>query len=215
MIHFIDMNEIVSTICRMRRNHSNAGTIPPPEAGEAEQDQGSAKLRVRRPAAEDARDIWNLVRQSDALDENSPYAYLLLCSDFADCSLVAERGDEIAGFIVGYRPPRKPQTLFVWQIGVAPAERGRGVGTHMLAALVERGLSEGARYLEATVTPSNGASRALFVSFARKLAARCHEGVAFSSDLFPSCSHEEEIRIRIGPISPASRDEALAASTPQ
>ena len=80
---------------------------------------------MRRPAPEDARGIWNLVRESDALDDNSPYAYLLLCSDFADYSLVAERGGGVAGFIVGYRPPRKPQTLFVWQIGVSPAERGR------------------------------------------------------------------------------------------
>lgn len=170
---------------------------------------------MRRPAPEDAREVWSLVRESDALDDNSPYAYLLLCSDFADCSLVAERGGEIAGFIVGYRPPRKPQTLFVWQIGVAPALRGCGVGTQMLAALMQRGLSEGARYLEATVTPSNGASRALFKGFARKLAARCHEGVAFSSDLFPYGSHEEEIRIRIGPISSASGDETFAAATPR
>ncbi len=209
------MNERDSIVRQMLRSYFRAETHPPPEAAEAGQSGGPAEIRIRRPTPEDARDIWNLVRESDALDDNSPYAYLLLCSDFADCSIVAERDDKVAGFIVGYRPPRKPQTLFVWQIGVSPSQRGRGVGTQMLAALMERGLAEGARYLEATVTPSNGASRALFKRFASKLAARCHEGVAFSSDLFPSGSHEEEIRIRIGPISPASRDEALAGATPQ
>jgi L-2,4-diaminobutyric acid acetyltransferase len=65
-------------------------------------------------------------------------------------------------------------------------------------------MPRGVTHLEATVTPSNQASWALFRGFAKRAGAACHEIPAFPSHLFPDGDHEEEVRIRIGPLHSAS-----------
>jgi L-2,4-diaminobutyric acid acetyltransferase len=160
---------------------------------------------IRTPRASDAAGVWRLVRESGVLDANSPYAYLLLCTDFAETSAVAEGPEGVAGFVVGYRPPARPDTVFVWQVGVADTHRGRGLGRTLLDWVVSqtsRASEPGVRFLEATVTPSNEASWSLFRSFAREAGAPLQEETAFAAELFPGAEHEAEVRIRIGPLHP-------------
>jgi L-2,4-diaminobutyric acid acetyltransferase len=150
----------------------------------------------------DATSLWQLVRDSAGLDLNSPYAYLLICSDFAETSVVAEADGETLGFVAAYRPPPRPDCLFVWQVAVAQSARGRGLGSRLLDAALGSQACAGVRFLEATVTPGNAASRALFSGLARRLDAPQRSQVAFSSELFPDAAHEDEIRLRIGPFDP-------------
>lgn len=156
--------------------------------------------RIRAPQAGDAAAICELVRATPALDANSAYTYLLLCTDFAATSAVAEEDGRVVGFVVGYRPPGRPEALFVWQVAVGKDQRGRGLGARLLSEVLERSLEGGVAYLEATVTPSNEASWSLFRGFARRAGADCREAPGFSSQLFPDGDHEDEMRIRIGPL---------------
>lgn len=160
--------------------------------------------QLRAPRPEDAAAIWELAQRDPALDTNSPYAYLLLCSDFASTGAIAEVDGQIAGFVLGYRPPARPEAWFVWQIGVDLARRGLGLGSALLAFGLEQLASEGVSFLEATVTPSNAASDALFRNLARRAGARLATATAFGAELFPSGDHEAEVRVRIGPIDPDS-----------
>lgn len=148
----------------------------------------------------DAAQIWKLVQTIGVLDTNSPYAYLVLCSDFAASGAVAEQDGQIAGFVLGYRPPGRPEALFVWQVAVRDDHRGQGLARALLDWTMKRAIDDGASFLEATVTPSNVASRSLFQSMASHNAADCHEEMAFPSSLFPDGDHEAEVRIRIGPL---------------
>lgn len=149
--------------------------------------------------------MWSLVRASRVLDLNSPYAYLLVCSHFAATSAVAERAGALVGFVAAYAPPGRPDTLFVWQIGVAEAARGCGLATRLLRHAVD---SAGYRYLEATITASNRASWALFQGFARRRAAAFRETAGFAATHFPQgLAHEAETLVRIGPLAPCSGDE--------
>jgi L-2,4-diaminobutyric acid acetyltransferase len=125
---------------------------------------------------------------------------LLLCSDFAEAGIIAAREDEVLGFVVGYRPPPRPETLFVWQVAVAEAHRGEGLAGRMLDAVLARHLAAGGRYVEATVTPSNRASSALFTGFAHRHEAPLLETPAFARELFPDGDHEDETRLRMGPF---------------
>jgi L-2,4-diaminobutyric acid acetyltransferase len=172
----------------------------------------------RAPRTSDASRIWRLARATRVLEENSGYAYALLCTHFADTCTVAGTGtaaspdtgdtgsdqagasDALAGFVVGYRPPAAPDTLFVWQVAVASGHRGRGLGVHMLVDLLSRPTSTDVRYLEATVTPSNEVSQRLFRSVARRLGARCDVQPFFPADLLPEAGHEPEHLYRIGPL---------------
>jgi L-2,4-diaminobutyric acid acetyltransferase len=162
--------------------------------------RATSPCELRALEAGDAAAIWRCARASKILDVNSPYAYLLLCSDFADAGIVAARENEVLGFVVGYRPPPRPETLFVWQVAVAAAHRGEGLAGRMLDAILARHLAASGRYVEATVTPSNRASAALFTSFAQRHEAPLVETPAFARELFPDGDHEDETRLRMGPF---------------
>jgi L-2,4-diaminobutyric acid acetyltransferase len=58
----------------------------------------------------------------------------------------------------------------------------------------------GCRFLETTITPSNEASRRLFLSLARDLEARCRVTSFFSEEDFGGENHEAEDLFRIGPL---------------
>ncbi len=159
----------------------------------------SPRRILRPPSPSDAAGMWELAR--GAVDENSPYAYLMMCEYFADACVVAEDEGRLVGFVTGFRPPADPDTHFVWQIVVDPATRGTGLGGQLLDACAASG-PRPVRWLEATVTADNEASSALFRAFARRHDAPCAEETAFPRELFPPAAgaHESEIRFRIGPL---------------
>ena len=167
-------------------------------------------LELRPPRPTDAAAMWRLVRDGGTLDLNSPYLYLLICTDFAASSLVAVEDDELLGFVAAYRPPPEPAALFVWQIGVVPTARGRGLAKGLLTELLQRPGSADARVLTATVTPDNAASLALFRSLARDLGVEVRQTPRFGSELFPDGGdeHQPEMELRLGPLSRRSRTAA-------
>lgn len=157
-------------------------------------------VRIRAPRPDDAQRMWNLVHDSDALDLNSPYAYLLLCRDFSDTCLVAEaeEGRRLVGFVAGYRPPHASDTMFVWQVGVSSEHRQEGLARRLIIDVLD-GLDD-VRFLEATVTPSNEPSWRLFRSVADRLGADFRTRTCFDEELFPESDHEPEELVRIGPL---------------
>ena len=160
----------------------------------------TARLEMRAARREDAAEIWRLVKATGVLDLNSPYCYLLACEELGETCLVAREGERLAGFVVALRPPRRPDAVFVWQVAVDASQRGRGLGRRLLRELLALPGCADARWLEATVTPSNEASRALFRAFAREAGADCSVAPGFSSEDFPESGHEAEDLFRIGPL---------------
>ena len=162
-------------------------------------DSTFAPIALRCAQLADAAAVCQLVSDSGTLDPNSRYCYLLLCRDFAETCVVAQQNDTLVGFVTAYRPPQRPEALFVWQIAIAPAARRQGLGLRMLEHLLSLPGSTGVRYMEATVTPSNGASRRLFHKLAERLRVSCHVEPGFTAELLGG-GHEEEELFRIGPL---------------
>ncbi|MFB5664229.1 diaminobutyrate acetyltransferase [Alteribacillus sp. HJP-4] len=152
-----------------------------------------------KPSVEDGADMWELVKNS-TLDLNSSYKYIMMCEFFAETCVVAKENDELVGFVTAFIPPEKQDTVFVWQVGVDSSQRGKGMASRLLNALLERLQDKGVKYLEATVTPSNDASQALFKKLARTHETECEISECFSEELFPGEGHEAELTFRIGPI---------------
>jgi len=168
---------------------------------EVQTDHSAVPARNIRPAElADGAAIWQLVSESETLDTNSCYTYLLLCGDFADTCLVSYDGDELAGFVAGYVPPQRADTVFVWQIGVGASHRGQGLGRHLLGCFADRAIARGVRYLEATVTPSNEASERLFRSLAESQGWELAVTRRFEAHHFAGLQHEQELLFRIGPL---------------
>lgn len=164
-------------------------------------------VRLRPPQAEDAATIWRLLPEIGDLERNSAYAYLLLCSHFANTGVVAlTGGGDLVGFVLGYRPPTQPESVFVWQVGVAPRGRGQGLAGRMIEDVLARPGCADARYLCATVDPGNAASLALFHGLARRRGVACTTTSGFPQALFPE-RHADEDLLRIGPLTGARDDD--------
>lgn len=155
---------------------------------------------VRTARREDGPAVWRLVRDSGVLDVNSLYCYLLVCEHFGSTSVVAEVADAVVGFVTAFRPPRRPDVIFVWQVGVDSGCRGRGIAGRLLRSLLGLEALAGVTHLETTVAPSNRASQALFRSLARRLGTSCEVSPYFGEELFGGDGHEAEELYRIGPF---------------
>ncbi|MFI2813020.1 MULTISPECIES: diaminobutyrate acetyltransferase [Microbulbifer] len=169
-----------------------------------------SSIHFRHPTVADGAAIWQLVVDAGTLDRNSSYLYLLLCRDFPDCCVVAERGTSLLGFTTGYRAAARPDTWFLWQVGVAAEARGQGLAKRMVTFALGALVPGEVRYLETTVSPSNTASRALFKSIARQFETRLEESPLFDASLFPGSEgeHESEPLLRLGPFDPGALKQA-------
>lgn len=162
----------------------------------------AAAFLIRKPNTKDGREIYNLVRScGPPLDLNSKYLYFLIGAHFSQTSAVVESGDRMVGFSSAYRLPDEKDRLFIWQLAVRQEARGKGIGQSMLDDILSRPVCRSVRYLEATVTPSNRASKNLFKKLAKRRGVLCREETFLESQHFGETVHEREIRLTIGPFS--------------
>jgi len=162
-------------------------------------DVSPSELKFRKPCTQDGAGIWDLVRETDVLDLNSAYCYLMLGKYFPDTCVVAEYEQNIIGFVSAFLLPQNPEVVFVWQVAVAGSMRKKGLGTMLLKELLKRKVCEKVLFLETTVTLSNVASQSLFCRLARDTRSRLEVTVCFPANLFPKSNHETEFLFRIGP----------------
>lgn len=157
-------------------------------------------IHFRRPTENDGSEMYRIVQQSEVLDVNSPYSYLMWSKYFNKTSIVAVCENQIIGFVTGFIQPEDPNTLFIWQIAVDKHYRGHGLATKLIEQLLVRLREEEIIFLEATVTPSNIPSSKLFKGIAEKQKTNCAIFECFSKELFPDENHETEFTYRIGPL---------------
>ena len=131
------------------------------------------------------------------------YCNLLQCSHFADTAIAAELNGELVGFVSGYRLPQAPDTLFVWQVAVAPDVRGAGLASRMLQQLLRQ--QSGLRWIHTSITATNQASWNTFRKLARLLDAEFQTRVMFDRTAHFGGEHDTETLVCIGPLlSPAA-----------
>ena len=170
-------------------------TTPKPDLPDS-----ASPLVLREPTAVDGIRVNELVAGSPPLDTNSIYCNLLQCSHFSNTAIVSELEGELVGFISGYQLPRKPETLFIWQLVVSPMARGRGLAKKMVEGLLNRPSLSHLRYIETTIGPDNDASWGVFRSLAKKWQAATDEKVLFESQAHFHGRHDDEVLFTIGPI---------------
>lgn len=155
-------------------------------------------ILIRKPLASDGFEIHQLIANSPPLDLNSVYSYYLLSDHFRDSCVVAESQGRVVGFLSAYRIPRRAQTLFVWQVVVNRALRGKRIAWRMLEALLSRYSRSEVVQVEATVNPSNAASRGLFEHLATEQGTTIEEECFLDAAAFGSGGgHESEILLRV------------------
>lgn len=163
-------------------------------------DSDSLSISLRPPVSEDGSRVFNLIAQCPPLDQNSTYCNLLQCAHFASTSVIAEAGNQVVGFISGYRLPENPEVLFVWQVAVGSAARGQGLAKRMLRNLLERQGNRTITSIQTTITQSNAASWALFESIAGELKGALTHKPMFDEVNHFDGQHATEHLVTIGPF---------------
>ncbi|GAC58832.1 L-2,4-diaminobutyric acid acetyltransferase [Gordonia hirsuta DSM 44140 = NBRC 16056] len=163
-----------------------------PEIPKSRQDRGS-RIILRQPAVADGIRLWEIARDSQVLDTNSSYAYVLWCHDFSTTSIVAEHDGRPVGFVTGYRRPDRPDVLMVWQVAVDADQRGGGIAASMLTGLFERCRAEGVSSMQTTISPDNVASQRLFTGVAKSLGLDLKVGPLFAATDFPDAHLREDL----------------------
>jgi L-2,4-diaminobutyric acid acetyltransferase len=161
----------------------------------------SENIHLTPPDRGDGPAMQRIARDTGVLSVNSGYYYALMARLFRRTCLVARYQDQIYGYITGFFPPDRWDSLFVWQIGVAPEAQGRGLGKRMLIALAKQARPA---FIEATIDPENAASIKTFAAAARHLGADwvfADRPYVDQRDLGPG--QPPEHLMRIGPIFPA------------
>jgi len=159
-----------------------------------------ASITLREPTAEDGASVFDLISACPPLDTNSMYCNLLQSSHFSQTSVAAEMDGNLVGFISGYVLPKKPDTLFIWQVAVGEKARGQGLASRMLRHILERDICKDVKYIETTITPDNRASWALFESLANKLNTQLNRSVMFDRQQHFAGQHETEMLVKVGPF---------------
>ncbi|MCX6471439.1 diaminobutyrate acetyltransferase [Williamsia herbipolensis] len=156
------------------------------------------EVSFREPDVADGVRLWEIARDSEVLDLNSSYAYVLWCQDYARTSIVAEVDGTVVGFVTGYVRPQAPDTVMVWQVAVDADQRGLGLAGRMLSALMDRVETDSITRMQTTISPDNEASQKLFTSFAERRDMTISRRDYFAPEDFPD-SHEPEDLYTIAP----------------
>ncbi len=157
-------------------------------------------MTLRPPVTHDAKIIWELARNSEIVDSNPAYFYLLWCHEFANTSIVATVDDQVMAFLLGYLRQDLPDTLVVWQAGVDPAYRVFGLRLCMLNEVIDRNVDRGVNFFETTAGLDDKAIIRVVERFACQRAARVVKQILFGADQFPD-EHATEMLYSVGPFS--------------
>ena len=122
------------------------------------------KIDIRKAREEDFLAVHHFVSTCPPLEKYFEHFYKIMLRYFQNTCFIAEAGDNIVGFLMGFVSPVHENTYFLWQVGVSPMTQGKGVGKLLLQA-AENYLKEiGIRRIEVTVDPENEPSIRLFRS---------------------------------------------------
>lgn len=147
-----------------------------------------SEIATRRARTEDFLPIRTAARAWWGERDLSVLVQRFLLEHFSSTSLVAQEGETMVGFLIGFVSGDDPNVGYVHLIGVDPAVRERGVGTRLyerFTALVQaRGVTE----LRGVTSPGNTGSIAF------------HRRIGF--DLVPSPDGSEVHEEYAGPGQP-------------
>ena len=79
----------------------------------------------------------------------------LFLDHFHATSLVAEDDDGLAGFLVGFHSPSEPDQAYIHFVGIAPRQRGRGLGRALYEQFFAAAREAGRTRVDAVTSPVN------------------------------------------------------------
>ncbi|MBD3369923.1 GNAT family N-acetyltransferase [Candidatus Fermentibacteria bacterium] len=113
---------------------------------------------------DDFKEVHALAERIEGIVGHPVHLYKILMDHFGDFFLVARIDGETAGFQQGFPSVSREGAYFLWQVGVSPDFRKRGVASALVKETEKVAASAGCTAVEATVETVNYASQGLFES---------------------------------------------------
>jgi ribosomal protein S18 acetylase RimI-like enzyme len=82
----------------------------------------------------------------------------LFLDHFHQTSTIAAAGDELAGFLIGFLSPSRPDAAYIHFVGVSPAYRGQGLARVLYERFFTLAAADGRTVVSAVTSPANAAS---------------------------------------------------------
>ena len=127
---------------------------------------------IRELSESDIPDIRQFIRECPPLELHTFYTYWVLIHHFQDLCLMDEVAGNINGIITGLKSTAESDMVFLWQLGVRPGSRGKGISRKLLQEFTSRSKRLGARRIQVTIEPGNRASLAAFSTFSDTIGSR-------------------------------------------
>ena len=159
--------------------------------------QSATLPAVRHCIENDAAALHALIGKLPPLTVHTSYTYWAMCRYARATSFVAEHDGTLVGLAMGWMPASIPSSLFVWQLGVAPAWRGKGLGDRLLDRMTRAARESGAECLEFTIGRDNDASRRVFGRLARRIGSSVLDLGVASVPGIDACTENTEFLHRI------------------
>lgn len=153
-------------------------------------------ISIREPIKSDAKHIYKLVKDTNVLDVNSEYLYLLQTTHFREFCSVALLEEEVVGFTSGYLIPNQEDTLFIWQVAVDSKMRGEGLAGKMIMDILQRESAKNVKTIHTTISPSNSSSQKLFEKLSKNYGVSFEKETMFEISDFND-AHEDEVLYKI------------------
>lgn len=89
----------------------------------------------------------------------------LYLDHFHTTSLIADKGEDLAGFIIGFHSPSDPDAAYIHLAGVAPGQRRSGLASDLYRQFTETARVQGRSVVRAITSPGNEPSIAFHRAF--------------------------------------------------
>lgn len=119
---------------------------------------------IRNIEEKDAPLLRYLAKRCQPLDVHTHYTYWVVSNYFGSGGFILEADNAPAGYIMTVDTP---SAVFVWQIGLLEAHRGKGLSQQLIAAAASYAKSV-AKNMEVTISADNKASYSAFSQFCKK-----------------------------------------------
>jgi L-2,4-diaminobutyric acid acetyltransferase len=127
---------------------------------------------IRNIEPSDADILQTFVSKCPPLDPHTLFTYWVLARYQPTYGFAAQDlNGEVIGLLTAIASSNNDETVYVWQIGVAPAVRGNGLAQDLLHELNMAALQNRRRLLEVSIDSHNQESYRLFHAFARAQSA--------------------------------------------
>jgi L-2,4-diaminobutyric acid acetyltransferase len=124
--------------------------------------------KIRELSIVDAATLQKLTNQCQPLLINDIYVNIFLAKYFENTCFLLKNSGEAVGFVSGLRSTVEPTIFFLWQLGIIPKLRGKGLSTLLIEKVVKAAQDLGCHRIQFSIAPGNEQSLRAFTTFSTK-----------------------------------------------